>query len=417
MPHAHSGIEESRWLLSPGPLASHVRGFSAELSSLGHARGTVIHYCAGARHFAEWLQRRGIPLDTVDERTIQAFSRHRCDCLGARERRPLQFQYVNRVRRFVDFLKKKGMVPLPARKPPCREDERIAVFLEWWRFHRGITAMTAKSYGKCLKCILPALGTDPGRYNAASIRRAMITVAAEHAPRHSQNIASVLRCYLRYLSANGLCNSSLADAVPRPVARRKLSSLPRYIPADAVNALIDSFDVSNPVGIRNRAILLLLARLALRPGDVVAMRIEDVSWTEGTLRVDGKGRREVRLPLPQDAGDALLTYLGGARPPVVNEGRIFLRSFAPYRPLKDGRCVSCIVSRAVRKLGLAGVGVRGASLLRHSAATHMLRGGATLEAVGAVLRHRSPDTTAIYAKVDVAMLRAVAQPWPGGARC
>ena len=113
MPHAHSGIEESRWLLSPGPLASHVRGFSAELSSLGHARGTVIQYCAGARHFAEWLQRRGIPLDTVDERTIQAFSRHRCDCLGARERRPLQFQYVNRVRRFVDFLKKKGMAPLP----------------------------------------------------------------------------------------------------------------------------------------------------------------------------------------------------------------------------------------------------------------------------------------------------------------
>ena len=144
MPHANSVFDESHWLLSPGPLASHVRDFAAELVSLGYARGTMIHYCAGARHFAAWLQRQKITLDIVDDQTIEMFARHRCECLGVRERRPLRFQYVNRVRRFVGFLKKKGMVQLPEGKPPCREDERIAGFLEWSRVHRGITAITAR---------------------------------------------------------------------------------------------------------------------------------------------------------------------------------------------------------------------------------------------------------------------------------
>jgi integrase/recombinase XerD len=146
------------------------------------------------------------------------------------------------------------------------------------------------------------------------------------------------------------------------------------------------------------------------------MRLEDVDWIEGTLRVHGKGRREVRLPLPQDAGDALLAYLEQVRPPVPIE-HIFLCMNAPCRAFSSSAVVSGIVRGALARAGIANPPSYGANLLRHSAATSMLRAGASLDAVSAVLRHRSLDTTAHYAKVDIGMLRPIAQPWPGGDSC
>jgi integrase/recombinase XerD len=146
------------------------------------------------------------------------------------------------------------------------------------------------------------------------------------------------------------------------------------------------------------------------------MRLEDIAWTDGTLRVRGKSRREVRLPLPQDAGDALLVYLENVRPRVACE-HVFLRSSAPYRAFTTSSSVSCVVDLALRRAGIRNAPTRGANLLRHSAATSMLRAGATLDAVGTVLRHRSANTTAHYAKVDVVMLRQVVQPWPGSVSC
>jgi site-specific recombinase XerD len=146
------------------------------------------------------------------------------------------------------------------------------------------------------------------------------------------------------------------------------------------------------------------------------MRLDDIAWAEGTLRVRGKARREVALPLPQDAGDALLDYLGRARPR-VDEERIFLRSSAPYRPFAGPCAISDVVRLALVRAGISGAPTRGANLLRHSAATSMLRAGASLDAIGTVLRHRSLDTTAHYAKVDIPTLQQIAQPWPGEAPC
>lgn len=163
---------------------------------------------------------------------------------------------------------------------------------------------------------------------------------------------------------------------------------------------------------RDRAILLLLARLGLRAGDIASLRLGDLDWDQATLTVRGKGRRETRLPLPQDAGDSLLAYLDRARPRVGGD-RVFFMLNAPIRPLTRSSVVSSIVRSAIRKAGID-TPTKGASLLRHSAATAMLRGGATLDMVGAVLRHRSPDMTAHYAKVDVTMLQQIA-PWPGDA--
>ena len=180
--------------------------------------------------------------------------------------------------------------------------------------------------------------------------------------------------------------------------------------------MIASCDLSRPQGVRDRAVLLLLARLGLRAGDVVALGIDDFDWACGTVRVRGKGKKEVRLPLPQDAGDAVLEYLRSARPRFDHE-RLFLCVNAPVRPFATSSLVAAIVRCAIERAGLPDPPSKGAHLLRHSAATTLLRSGASLDTVAAILRHESSDMTAHYAKVDLALLESVAQPWPEGGSC
>jgi site-specific recombinase XerD len=264
-----------------------------------------------------------------------------------------------------------------------------------------------------IKRLLPALGDDPGVYSAATIRTVFRAEAEQCSPSHIRTMTSALRGYLRFLAASGLCRTGLDQAVP-PVLQWRLSALPRYLPAADVERLIATCDLSNPLDLRDRAALLLLARLGLRAGDVCALCHDDFDWNVGTVRVCGKSRRSVCLPLPQDVGDAVLAYIKNGRPAVA-EDRLFLRSKAPYHPFTTSSSISNIVDRALRRAGIEDPPSRGAGLLRHSAATTMLRAGATLEAVGAVLRHRSLDMTAHYAKVDVTMLETISQPWPGEA--
>jgi integrase len=155
--------------------------------------------------------------------------------------------------------------------------------------------------------------------------------------------------------------------------------------------------------------LLLLARLGLRAGDVARLRLSDIEWENGTLRVSGKSRYEVRLPLPQDVGDGLLQYLD-CRPQVASD-HVFVRTIAPFKPFVSGAGISSAVKRSLQRAGIVAP-TKGAHLLRHTAATEMLRQGVSLDQIGAVLRHRSVETTAYYAKVDVALLKEIAQPWP-----
>jgi integrase/recombinase XerD len=244
----------------------------------------------------------------------------------------------------------------------------------------------------------------------------VILAEAEQTTRsHAKAIASTLRGYLRFLAAQSQCPPGLDFAIPT-IPEWRLSALPRYISPADVEKLIASCDPKTHHGVRDRAILLLLARLGLRAGDIYNMRLGDIFWEEGAIRVCGKGRREISLPLPQDAGDALIDYLQQVRPQVATD-KIFLRSKAPYEPFAVSGVVSSIVKLALERAGIEHAPSRGASLLRHSAATSMLRGGATLDTIGAVLRHKSVDTTAHYAKVDITMLQQIAQPWLGGALC
>ncbi|WP_246777224.1 tyrosine-type recombinase/integrase [Microvirga sp. VF16] len=414
MPKSTEVLPDCTQLMNPGALRPFVVAFTDRLSSLGHTRLTVSGYEASARHFGQWLQNRKIAVAEIDDSVIHRFAQHRCRCPGIRQAARLSVKYVNRARRFVGFLAECGAVTLLEQEPPRPNEDVILAFQAWLRRHRGISERTVWRHGRMVMRLLPALGPDSMQYDAALVRQVILDEGKRSSHAYLKTMTMALRGYLRYLAAHGLCRPGLDQAIPT-IPQWRLSALPRYIPSADVERVIGSCDVTTSMGIRDRAVLLLLARLGLRAGDIAGMRLDDIDWQEGTLRVRGKGRREIRLPLPQDAGDAIIAYLRDARPLAACE-QIFLRIVAPYRPLASAS-VSSIVSLALERAGIDDPPSRGTNLLRHSAATGMLRAGATLDMIGTVLRHRSIDTTAHYAKVDVDMLLQIAQPWPGSVSC
>jgi len=192
---------------------------------------------------------------------------------------------------------------------------------------------------------------------------------------------------------------------------RRTGAQPGDLSTEQVDRLIAACDGDAGARRRDRAIVLLLARLGLRAGDVAQLGLADIEWQTGSLRVCGKSRYEVRLPLPQDVGDAIAAYLE-CRPSACRSDHVFLRTIAPYRPFRRGDGISSVVKRIMKRADIV-TPVKGAHALRHTAATEMLRHGVPLDKIGLVLRHRGIDTTAYYAKADIALLKQVAQPWPG----
>jgi site-specific recombinase XerD len=238
--------------------------------------------------------------------------------------------------------------------------------------------------------------------------------ASNRGRRSAQLMTSVLRSFLNYLFQEGRTASNLAMAIP-PTAGGRLSELPRYLQTVEVERLLRSCDRRQNIGRRDYAMLLLLARLGLRAGEVARLNLEDIDWTTGQLCIRGKGERIDRLPLPEDAGKAIVDYLQRGRPKCLTR-RVFVQAKPPHDGFADPpNSVSGAVNRALIRVGLNPPN-RGAHLLRHSLATNLLRNGASLAQIGQVLRHQQMQTTEIYAKVDLNALRALAQPWPGGAR-
>jgi integrase len=214
--------------------------------------------------------------------------------------------------------------------------------------------------------------------------------------------------FLRYLAIEGKCRAGLDQAIPA-LAGWRLAALPRSLSTTEVEKIIACCEPTSPMGLRDRAILLLLARLGLRAGDVATLRLSDIDWNDGSLVVSGKGRREARLPLPQEVGDAILEYI--EQRPRAGSDEVFLRTRVPVGPFRCAGSVSAVVRRVMGRAGISSPSY-GAHILRHTAATHMLGQGVSLFEIGSVLRHRSLDMSAYYAKVDTDLLRQVAQPWP-----
>ena len=395
--------------MNPGSAAPYLEAFAAQMALVGHTSWTISFYLGSAIHFGGWLEAKGLDFADIDEETIKAFGAHRCECPGRRHQKHVSRAYTVRVQRFADFLRQHGAIKATA-DSTAKAPSPLSSFRDWLFRHRGLAMCTVERHERLITKMLPALGADAGEYNAASVRRVILNQIRGYRPAHAKTFVGALRIYLRFLATSGACQPGLDHSLPT-VAEWKLSSLPRYLDAHQVARLIDSCCIDGPQGWRDRAIVLLLLRLGLRAGDIAGMRPTDIDWQEATLLVRGKGRRDVRLPLPQDAGDAVLDYIEHARPQVAID-RLFLCAKAPFRPLRSGMIVSGIVRAALRRAGVENPPTHGANLLRHSVATMMLRGGSTLDEIGTVLRHKSPDTTAHYAKVDVATLQEIAQPWP-----
>lgn len=401
------------WFLDPGPLAPWIERFAADLAAQRYSPLTIEGYTASARHFAAWLGGEVISIDAIDDDVVRRFAEHRCQCPGGRQWQRVSPNYWRRSRRFVFFLQRIGVAraPLKVVAPhPLLDD-----YESWLRVHRGLTERTIARHVRLLHRLLPELGTATHDYDATRVRDVVRKWRARTGSANLRTVTSALRSYLRYLAGAGLCRPHLDHAIPT-VLQWRLSSLPRYLSASDVDRVIASCDQLITGRLRSRAILLLLSRLALRAGDVAGLRLSDLDWSAGMLHLSGKARRQVRLPLPQDVGDALIAYIDHERPRVDHEA-VFVTMIAPYQPFSQSSHVSTTVALALKRAGISDPPSRGASLLRHSAATSMLRSGATLEAVGTMLRHRSLDMTAHYAKVDILMLEQVAQPWPGDLAC
>lgn len=399
-----------------GCVQPYLRGFAAELTSRGFTVLSTCDYVRSAAHLGRWMDSRGSAIDLLTDGIVAEFAQHKCDCPGTR--RSLQCpspRYIAQVRRFVDHLRCLGVVPAATVQVPKALPPPLLGFRAWMTCHRGVTKPTIDRYERLIDRMLPALGHDPECYDAALVRRVFLNEVRHLSCAYTKTFVGALRAFLRFLGAEGRCRPDLDRAVPA-VPEWKLSVLPRYLEADDVERVIASCDLSKPQGVRDRAVLLLLARLGLRAGDIVAMRLDDLDWVASTVRVRGKGRREILLPLPQDAGDALLEYLIRARP-TADTNRTFLCANAPVRPFASSSSVADIVRVALKRAGITDPPSKGAHLLRHSAATMLLRSGASLDAIAAVLRHESSDSTAYYAKVDTNLLQQIAQPWPEGLPC
>lgn len=389
-------------------LGPYLDDLACTMAHAGYASLTICAHLRTAVQFARWTERRCIALAHWDESILPSFRRHLLRRkLGKADRA------LGHVNGLLAFLRKRGLIAPAKQAPAPKRAAIIELFANWMLRHRGITLHTLDRYSRVLDAFVAALGEDPSAYDVAAIRAFVAEDVGRRSADQTREAVIALRSFLRFLVAERRVPSGLEHCVPT-VPQWSLSTLPRYLEAPEVERVVSSCDLTTGHGLRDHAVLLLLSRLGLRAGDIVGMMLDDIDWTQGTLRVRGKSHREAVLPLPQDVGDALLAYLKLGRPSSSSE-RVFLTVNAPTRPFASSSSVSDIVRFALVRAGVRNPPSRGAHLLRHSAATAMLRAGSSLDTIAAVLRHQSQQTTVHYAKVDVGMLQHVVQPWPGGA--
>jgi len=358
-----------------------------------------------------WLTRTGRDLGDLNEEVLDRFWRHR---FPGRKR----LSVAPALQGFLALLRKARVTP-PAVALPQTPAQRLAVrFRRYLVEERGCSPGTVDSYGRNVERFVThqfgAGAARPSRIQARDVMGYVQRNARTHTPQQTKAVVTALRSFLRFLHYQGLIRTDLASVVPA-VAHWRMTGLPKHLPAEAVQQVLDRCDQRTPVGQRNYAILLLLARLGLRAGEVVALQLEDIDWEHAQITIRSKkGRGWARLPLPREVGKALARYLRHGRPACPCR-HVFVRSVAPHVRLSSSANIACLTRSALQKAGVESVR-KGAHLFRHSLATAMLGQGASLDEIGQVLRHQDANTTALYAKVDLDALRRLALPWPGGGR-
>jgi integrase/recombinase XerD len=391
-----------------GPLAMHLVGFRAELVRLGYSKSPLKRHLQLLAQLSRWLEREDLGMTDLATDRVEVFFQARREAGYVNLRTPMSLvpllSYLRRVGALVE--PESAAVVGPVEE--LIEDFRLYLVRE-----RGLVEGTIRFYLHVARLFVVERvddeGLSLGDVTAVQVSRFVSHVCEGRSLSSARQVVSALRALLRFLRFEGLTDLSLDQAVLSVAGWNP--GLPRAIAWADARRLLDSCDRSMPTGRRDYAILLLLARLGLRAGEVVTLELDDVDWRSGEVVVVGKRQRRDRLPLPVDVGEALVAYLRWARP-ISDSRRIFLRCCAPFCGLAGSGAIRGVLARACERAGLPYVSPH---RLRHTAATEMLRRGGSLIEIGQVLRQDSAVVTAVYAKVDQERLRMVARPWPGGA--
>jgi site-specific recombinase XerD len=394
--------------VSAGPLSPFIKHYAASLSEHGYTPPRICYRLRLFSIFNRWLRRTGRGLSDVNEATCRQF----CQCRVHLPRASVSPAYI--LQEILTVLRQVGAI-IPVEDAPLTPAQQLRRDYEIFLVdERALSERTASTFAPVVdKFLSDTFGA--GLIDLRGLRPSDVTEFVqrrvhEHGPSRAAILASATRSFLRYLHFKGLVDRDLSVAVPC-VARWSCSNLPKYLAATQVRLILQHCDRGTPTGRRDYAILLLLARLGLRASEVAELNLEDIDWQTAAITIHGKGGRLAQLPLPADAGQAVARYLRRDRQPCACR-RVFIRGRAPM----GGICrtnIAAIVRRAIDKAGVDAPH-KGAHVLRHSLATTMLRAGRSLDEIGELLRHKSRQSTLIYAKVDVEALRTLAPQWPEG---
>jgi site-specific recombinase XerD len=396
---------------SSGPLSPYVGQYIELIRAQGYASGSIRYHLSLLVYFDGWLARTGHGLKDVDEALIDKFLDPLVRAKWVHVSAPAT------MRRLLTMLRGIG-VTLPAETDALTPAQQLAKNYERFLLkERALSGQTVAAWTPFIdRFLAEKFGNGPidlAGLSAPDVTSFIQRYARRHGSSYARKLVASTRSFLRYLHYKGLNDADLAKAVPR-VARWSLSTLPKHLPAAQVQRVLDCCERRTALGRRNYAILLLLARLGLRAGEVIRLTLDDIDWEHACITVRGKGARSAQLPLPADVARAIARYIQRDRPRCDCRS-VFIRDYAPLGGLSRANSVAKIVWCALKRAGVNSARA-GAHLLRHSLATDMLGRGASLDEIGEILRHKSPDTTAIYAKVDLRALRSLALAWPGGAQ-
>jgi site-specific recombinase XerD len=394
--------------LRSGIFGAHVEEFCARLAARAYRPASIAHKLWVVGTLARTMARRGHDVTQLDEAYVARFVRaRRARGLGCRG---LSLTCLT----LLEHLRSAGVLAAAETAIDDSPFARVlAAYGVYLRDERAMTRGTIAEYSSIARGFLserlPASEARLRSLRAENVHGFLLSRVPRLAPKRAQYLGSALRSFLRFLFTRGETGLDLAQAV-LTVRQARFSSIPRNMPPRDVERLLRSCDPASATGRRDHAILLLLARLGLRASEVLALELGDLRWREGEIVVRGKGLIRDRLPLLPEVGRALALYLKKDRPEAPSR-RVFLCRKAPARGFSHPSTVSTIVMRALARAGLSPA-MRGAHLLRHSLARAMVQRGASMSEIGQILRHRSPNTTEIYAKLDFSGLRDIALPWP-----